>query len=199
MVREVENIDTYRAQLKAYLLSIVPETDEDELSELVKHFTIEKFEKKQIILNSGESSGYVHFICEGLVRIFYHKEDKEITNWLVNENMIFTGIYSALSGNVNQSIYQAIENTITLKIKQNELESFCNQYHSIEHLSRKMVELYYGKFMIKTFNVLFLSAEERYNLFLKEHYNLYGRLPLRVLSTYLGITQETLSRLRAKR
>jgi hypothetical protein len=53
--------------------------------------------------------------------------------------------------------------------------------------------------MIKTFNVLFLSAEERYNLFLKENHHIVGRLPLRVLSTYLGITQETLSRLRAKR
>ena len=52
--------------------------------------------------------------------------------------------------------------------------------------------------MKKTYDVLFLSAEERYQLFVKDHGDLLNRVPLRFVASFLGITQETLSRLRAK-
>jgi hypothetical protein len=52
--------------------------------------------------------------------------------------------------------------------------------------------------MKKTFDVLFLSAEERYHLFIKDNNDLLNRIPLRYIASFLGITQETLSRLRAK-
>ena len=52
--------------------------------------------------------------------------------------------------------------------------------------------------MKKTQDVLFLSAEERYQLFLRDHVDLLNRVPLKYIASYLGIQQETLSRLRAK-
>jgi hypothetical protein len=132
------------------------------------------------------------------VRIYYVKEDKEITNWFIRENMVFAATYSILTGEKNYNFYEAIERSIVLKIKYSLLESYYAKYHSIEHLGRKMVESYYGTFMKRTNDVLFLSAEERYHLFNKDHSDLLNRLPLRHVASYLGITQETLSRLRAK-
>ncbi len=192
------NIEEYQKQLKSYLLQIAPNTNLIELDLLVKEFTLDEFPRKQKILSKGESSDTIYFITKGLVRIYYLKNNKEITNWIVNENMIFSGMYSVMLGEKNHSIYEALEDTYVLKIKTSTLESFYTKYHSIEHLGRKMIETYYGLFMKKTFDVLFLSADDRYTIFLKEHKKILKRLPLHVIASYLGIAQETLSRLRSK-
>ncbi|MCC6582635.1 MAG: Crp/Fnr family transcriptional regulator [Chitinophagales bacterium] len=198
MRKPVVNIEEYRIQLKNYFLRLTPKIVIEELNELVEQFTVDKFSKKQMILKAGEHSDTVYFVYEGLVRIYYVKEDKEITNWFIKENMMFAATYSILTGEPNYSNYETLEDTYVLKVKYSVLESYYRKYHSLEHMGRKLIEAYYGAFMKKTFDVLFLSAEERYSLFVKDHMDLLNRVPLRYIASYLGITQETLSRLRAK-
>ena len=198
MSKTRQNIDEHRNELKKYLLYLYPDTNLNELTELVEQFSLDKFDKKQMILQAGDFSDTVYFVYEGLVRIYYTKEDKEITNWFIKENMMFAATYSILTGEANYSNYETLEDTYVLKLKYNVLESFYAKYHSLEHLGRKIIEAYYGAFMKKTFDVLFLSAEERYSLFVKDHADLLNRVPLRYVASYLGITQETLSRLRSK-
>jgi hypothetical protein len=60
------------------------------------------------------------------------------------------------------------------------------------------MEWYFLEFMKKSHEVSFFSAEERYNLFCEKHSDLLNRLPLKHVASYLGLSQETLSRLRAK-
>ncbi|HQV77325.1 MAG TPA: Crp/Fnr family transcriptional regulator [Chitinophagales bacterium] len=192
------DIELYREQLKQYLLRLYPSTNTAQLTDLCNQFTFHKFDKRQMILKAGEFSNTVYFICKGLVRIYYVKEDKEITNWFIKENMLFAATYSILTNNNNYSNYEALEDTHVIKLDYDVMESFYAKYHSLEHLGRKIIEAYYGAFMKKTFDVLFLSAEERYNLFAKDNLDLLNRVPLRFIASYLGITQETLSRLRSK-
>ena len=168
MIKHIQNIEESKNLLKKYLLSLYPNAGLNELSELIDQFKLDKFEKK------------------------------EITNWFIKENMMFAATYSILTGNSNYSTYEALEETYVLKIKYDVLESFYTKYHTLEHLGRKIIEAYYGAFMKKTYDVLFLSAEERYQLFVKDHGDLLNRVPLRFVASFLGITQETLSRLRAK-
>ena len=192
------NMEEHRHQLKNYLLRLSADTNLDDLDKLVEQFTFDKFPKKQMILKAGDFSDTVYFVYEGLVRIFYVKEEKEITNWFIQENMMFAATYSILTGDANYSSYETLEDTYVLKIKYAVLEDYYAKYHSLEHLGRKIIETYYGVFMKKTFDVLFLSAEERYHIFVKDHSDLLNRVPLRYVASFLGITQETLSRLRSK-
>lgn len=192
------NIEDAKNQLRDYFLSLGPNTPLGELNELVDEFTLDKFSKKEIILEAGEFTDDVYFICNGIVRIYYVKEEKEITTWFIKENMVFAATYSLLSGNANFSNYEALEDSNVLKIKYSTLEYYYKKYHSLEHLGRKMVESYFSNFMKRSFDVMFLSAEERYQLFVKQHPDLLNRVPLRYVASYLGLTQETLSRLRSK-
>lgn len=192
------NMDHYRQQLKLYFTKLSADTVQSELDELIQQFSYEVLPKKELLLEAGQSSDTVYFICKGLVRIYYVKEEKEITNWFIQENMMFAATYSILTGQPNYSSYETLEETHVLKIKYAVLESFYTRYHSLEHMGRKLIQAYYGAFMKKTFDVLFLSAEERYHLFVKDHADLLNRVPLRYVASYLGITQETLSRLRSK-
>lgn len=198
MKKTTVKIEDARNLLKDYLLRLAPDTNLNELEELIVQFTEDKFSKKEMLLEAGNHSDTVYFVYEGLVHIYYIKEEKEITNWFIKENMMFAATYSILTGEKNYSNYETLEDTFVLKIKYSVLESFYNKYHSLEHLGRKIIETYYGAFMKKTFDVLFLSADERYNLFIKDQYDLLNRVPLRYIASFLGVTQETLSRLRAK-
>lgn len=193
-----EKIEDYSKALIAYFYALNPMVQANELNELVEQFTIDKFSKKDMILKAGDFSECVYFIHKGLVRIYYVKEGKEITNWFIKENMVFAATYSLITGGANYNNYEALEDTYVLKIKYSTLEAFYAKYHSLEHLGRKLVESYYGAFMKKTFDVLFLSAEERYSLFVRDNSDLLNRVPLKYIASFLGITQETLSRMRAK-
>lgn len=197
-MKNTVNIEEYHNLLKEYFLKLSPTVDLAALDDLVKEFRPDTFSKKQIILKAGDFSDNVYFIVNGLVRIYYVKEGKEITNWFIKENMLFAATYSVLTGKPNYSNYEALEDCVVLKIKYSTLESYYSKNHSLEHLGRKLIESYYGTFMKKTFDVLFLSAEERYTIFVKEHEDLLNRVPLRHIASFLGITQETLSRLRSK-
>ena len=192
------NMDEYRNRLRSYFLTIVPNTNASELNELIEEFSYHKFPKKEFIYAAGGTSDTLYFVLKGLIRVYYVKEDKEITNLLVTEGNIIVGAYNIITGEKNYSNYVAFEDTYVLKIKYSVLESYYMKYHSLEHFGRKLVEKYYTSFMKKTYEVLFLSAEERYQIFVKDHSELLKRVPLKHIAAYLGIKQETLSRLRAK-
>lgn len=198
MKRVKINIDDCRNQLKNYLLSIAPDTNLSELDALVAEFKPEEFPKKFLILEAGDFSENLYFVCKGLIRNYYIKEGKEINHWITKENMLLAAAYTLATGNQNFINYETVEKTYVLKIKYSTLLSYYSRYHSLERLGRKIVEAYYVAFMRKANEVLFLSAEERYQIFLRDHSDLNNRLSLRIIASYIGLTPETLSRLRAK-
>ena len=192
------NINECRQQLKNYLLQLSPEMDIDALDEMVGQFELDEFPKKFLFLKSGDFSDNVYFVCKGLIRNYYVKEGKEINHWITKENGLLSAAYTLATGNQNFINYETVEPTIVLKMKYSTLQLFYYKNHSLARLGRKIVELYYALFMKKAYEVLFLSAEECYQIFLKDHSDLNTRLPLRIIASYIGLTPETLSRLRAK-
>lgn len=192
------DVQECRERLKNYFMQLDSSVDEWQVRELVSNFTLDTFEKKEMILKAGEYSEMVCFIIKGLVRVYYVKEEKEITNWFLTENMMFASTYSIYTGKKNYVNYEALEDTIVLRVNYSVLESYYDKYQSLEHLGRVIIQFYYAMFIKKTYDVLSLTAEEKYQMFLKEHGELVSRIPLRYIASYLGIKQETLSRLRAK-
>ncbi len=193
------NIDLLRKRLsdKFLLFADIPM---NELEELVNAFSLEEYKKRSVIIAPNNTTNIkVHYMVKGLVRCFYHVVDKEITLDFKEEETLFVNGYTLFTRRPNIDYYVAIEDTVCLSADYNTLEMLSNKYHSIEHLNRKIVEAYYASYLITNFNNLFLSAEEKYAVFMREKEHLLHRLPLKYIASYLGIKQETLSRLRAKR
>lgn len=193
----IDNIETARITLKNVLLQIA-DVPEDELTAFVNLWYLKSYNEKEIIIapNNTDLKGY--FIIDGLVRMYYTINNKEITSDFREVYSFFLNGYTQFTGLPNFDSFVAVKKTTCLEIKWNELELIVSKYHSLEHLGRKVIEAHFMESQRVSYNTLFLSAEERYSIFLKERSSLLNNVTLKHIASYLGIKPETLSRLRAK-
>ncbi|MFN8295876.1 MAG: Crp/Fnr family transcriptional regulator [Chitinophagales bacterium] len=197
MNKPVEDIEWHREMLKQVLLRIAYVPD-DAITAFVNLFSLKVYRKKSIIIapNNTHLKGY--FISDGLIRMYYIKNNKEITEDFRGTHSFFLNGYTQFAKMPNFDYFVALEPTTCLEIDWNELEEILGKYHSLEHLGRRVIELHYAESMRVSYNSLFLSVEERYRIFLREKGTLVNKVSLKHIASYLGISQETLSRLRAK-
>ncbi|MFN8283599.1 MAG: Crp/Fnr family transcriptional regulator [Chitinophagales bacterium] len=190
-------VETYRKSLKLVLLQIA-DVPEFQINEFVNLFELKKYKKKDVIIapNNTDLKGY--FIVKGLVRMYYIKGKKEITSDFREENSFFLNGYTQFTGLPNFDYFVALEKTTCLEIDWNELEKILKRYHALEHLGRLVIEMHYLESIRVSRNILYLSVDERYKVFKEERVSLFNRVSQKYIASYLGITQETLSRMRSK-
>lgn len=191
------DVSLYRETLRNVFLQY-GELDKEIMHEFIDLFQPEIYPKNATIIAPNSTNHKLYFIASGLVRIYYEVGGKEITSDFKEEGTFFTNGYTLFTKLPNIDYHTALENTVCMAANYNYIEQLCKSFHTIEHLGRKMVEKYYTTFLKINYNKLFLSAEERYEVFTRERAALLNRLPLRHVASYLGIAPETLSRLRAK-
>lgn len=166
--------------------------------EIISCFKLIEFEKNTNIILPGDTSKNVFFVLNGVVRIYYVKEEKDITVTFKTEHSFFTNS-NYLYGNFgNFYTYTTLEKTVCLYIEYDELEKLYSKHHILERLGRKIVEYNYVNSIQSLENIIFLSADERFLNFNKNFAALFNRIQLKYIASYLGVTQETLSRLRSK-
>lgn len=198
MTRNTSNIEQFRQLLKEELRKISPAED-SVLDEFVSVFHVQEFPKKSKVIKAGITSASLFFVLKGLLRRYYIVNDREIIVDFVDESKLFTCTYSIITGHPNVEYYEALENTVCLVADYAEIDRIFRSNVQAERLARKIVEQYYTFFLIENYNKLYLTAEERYDIFLQERRSISNRVPLKYVASYLGITPETLSRIRAKR
>jgi CRP-like cAMP-binding protein len=142
---------------------------------------------------------YLYFIEEGLARTFYIKNGKDVTDWLAGENSFVVSIISFLTQQPDRRSVELLERSVLWALSYKELEQLYEQSHEIERLGRLLVS--HGLILVQQrFDDLhFATAQERYQKLLYQNPSFIQRVPLHMIASYLGITQETLSRIRSQR
>jgi CRP-like cAMP-binding protein len=132
------------------------------------------------------------------VRIFYQKEEIDITESFEFENDFVARAESLFTGKASRKGIQAIEDTLMIAINSQKLFELFNIHPDLERSFRKITEKAYVKTVNRLESLQFNTAEERYNSLLKESPGILKRVPLKFVASFLGITQVSLSRIRAK-
>ena len=136
---------------------------------------------------------------KGLTRIYYKKEEKEITDNFSAENEWVTSIYSFLKNTPDHFYIQTLEETEIVKISLIDLENCFKDFPEMERFGRILISQYFLEQSERIISYQFNSAVERYQFFERTQKNKLQRVPLGMLASHLGMTQETLSRVRAIR
>lgn len=156
------------------------------------------FKKNEMLLTEGQVCKKLYFIEAGALRGYYHAEGKEITHWFGFENDFVTSFHSFITGHPAVENIQFLEGSIVWHISKETLQKLLNEFHEIERVLRIAYEKYYIRLEERFVNVYFSSAPERYQKLLQESPHIIDRIQLGYIASYLGITQETLSRIRNK-
>ncbi len=150
------------------------------------------------LVNAGRTCRHLYFLEKGAIRGYYHLEEKEITHWFGFENDFVTSFHSFITGEPAVENIQALEGCLVWSISKENLHELFNRFHEIERVVRIAYERYYIRLEERFINAQFKTAAERYEQLLAEQPHILERVPLGQVAAYLGISQETLSRIRGR-
>jgi CRP-like cAMP-binding protein len=154
--------------------------------------------KNEYLVTEGKICRHLYFVQQGALRGFYNLDGKEITHWFGFENDFVTSFHSFITQEPAVENIQLLEGSILWAISKDTLTGLFNQYHEIERLVRIAYEKYYIRLEERFVNAQFKSATERYESLLHQTPHIVERVPLGHIASYLGISQETLSRIRSR-
>lgn len=155
------------------------------------------YPKGAYILRQGDICKYMYFIDSGLVKVFSLKGDKEFILRFFAENNLFSLFDSFTSLTNSKNAIQAIEPTSVTIIRYDDLKDLCKKYHSIERQFRIVAFQTAARMSKRISEMLEEDASERYRIFMEENETIFQRISLGDIAKYLGITQQSLSRIRS--
>lgn len=158
----------------------------------------ETFEKGDQILNVGKTCKYLYFLQEGSVRSFIYLKGKDITHWVYGPNTLFTSWGSYVMQNPSNEYLEAIDTCKVISISYENWQLLYEKHPELERFGRIMMEQELA--VIDEFykGYYFLSAKEKYELLINAYPNITQIANLGHIASMLGISQETLSRIRVK-
>ncbi len=169
----------------------------DELDILESVLIPKKYAKGEMILREGEVCQDIYYIEKGLVRQFYYKNDKELTEHIGSDGEIFMCIESLFKEEPTHLQAEALEPTWVYCLPKRRLEQVALHNVNIQILYRKILEESLIISQIHADLVRFETAQNRYMRLCKMKPQVVLRAPLVFIASYLQMTPETLSRVRA--
>lgn len=154
--------------------------------------------KNELLLREGQICRHLYFLESGALRGFYNLDGKEITHWFGFEKDFVTSFHSFITDQPAVENIQLLEGSILWAISKDTLTELLNKHHEIERLVRIAYEKYYIRLEERFVNAQFKTAKELYENLLQQTPYILERVPLGFIASYLGISQETLSRIRSK-
>ena len=169
----------------------------DELDVLESILVPMKFQKGELIIKEGEVCKNIYWIVKGLIRQFYFKNGKELTEYMATENHICMCIESLFKEEPTRLQIMALEPTVIYALPKASLEQEAIKNVNIQMLYRKILEESLILSQVHADMLRFESAQDRYAKLVKRSPQLVIRAPLVYIASYLQMTPETLSRVRA--
>ena len=133
------------------------------------------------------------------MRTYFIKDDKEICEYFSGVNEWVNSPKSFMQQEKDIYSIDTIEDIVAYELHVNDLMYLFDNYPEMERYARLSMGHSFGHFLNRITSMRFTSAKERYLHFQNTYADIYHRIPLGIVASYLGITQETLSRIRAEK
>jgi CRP-like cAMP-binding protein len=170
----------------------------DDCQKVSALFKSETINKGDYFLRSGKQCNKFSFIQNGILRVYVNLPDKEVTQWIGTAGYFMTDIHAFMYRNPSRFNIQALTDTRLFSIDYEgylAMGRLIPKWHEFE-------KLLMGKCFVmlenRVFDLISMSAEERYQKLFEQNRELFNQVPLQFLASMLGMTPETFSRIRRK-
>jgi len=144
----------------------------------------------------GQTCRTIYFLEKGAARIYYFKEETDITEYVAFENSLIARVESLFTGKPSREGNQILEDSDIIAINAVALNGLYNPFQEIEQLMRKVTEAGYVETVNRLESLQFYTAEERYNALVLGHSEIIQRVPQKLIASYLVKTPVSISRIR---
>ena len=167
-------------------------------SELSDNAKILVLEKGTTLVRERQYSDKIFFIINGCARAYYLKDGKDISDWFAFENDFISSINSFFLNIPSPHFIELLEDSVLLEISRENVVKLEDTYRDFERLSKVIAIKTMLSHQERISSMQFHSAEQKYKNILSIHPNITQRIPLTHIASYIGITLETLSRIRKR-
>lgn len=181
-------------KINAIILQLEGET----LAALEDVAKVKTYKKGDFLLYQGEVCRYSFWIESGIARKFYLNEGKELTTEFLFENDLAVAFSSYVTQEPSMEFIQAMTDVSVSSIDKSAFQRIKTKFPQLIELDLLMTEYYTMWLEKRLFDFHTLDASTRYAQLLRDQPNMIKQIPLTYISSYLGISLETLSRIRAK-
>lgn len=154
--------------------------------------------KKTILIEPNRRNENIYFIEQGIARSYISINGREVTSWFSKEGQITystNSLHGKTVGYENEMV-QILEDSLLYYMPIAELENLCLEHIDISNWIRKLYQHAFVEIERRLIYRLYMSAEERYNDFLEKNTDLFQRVNLGYIASYLGMSHVTLCALR---
>ena len=192
-MRTLPTIDSLIEYLQSYGVS----PSANDINELIQILKIKSFKKGDTFLKLGQTSNEVYFMLKGIARSYYRfPNGTEKTYFIYHENSIFTNSVSFISQKPATECLEAIEDMEVVAIEYQKLMDLFSKNHVLESIGRRISDNNFVFSQKRLRSMMNDDATLRYQKFKKYFGDYSTKIPQHIIASYLGITPQSLSRLK---
>lgn len=167
-------------------------------NEFVKHLRVRRFDKNEIVKDYYKTEKYINILVSGSIAHFVMADEKDVCINLYYEKQVFSDYLSFLTQSPTTIKIQALENTLIWSISFKNLTKLYSKSSTGIFIGKAISDAMFIRKQSEQINLLTLTPTERYLKLMEERPTVFQRTPLKVICSYLGVTAESLSRIRKK-
>lgn len=181
------------------VLNAIHPMSADLMDFLAVHIKHRVLMRKQYLLRAGHVARDICFIDYGLMRCYYIKDDTDVSSWFMKENDVIVSVESFFQQKVSYECIQALDDTSLYCLSYEQLQHAYITFPEFNFIGRVLTERYYTLSEQRLYSIRMQKSSDRYQYLMETHPELIKRVPSKFLASYLGVREETLSRLRGRR
>jgi CRP-like cAMP-binding protein len=183
--------------LKKHIEEIVGELSVEEFNYILSHFTLVKRKKHQFIVQAEELVDHDYWVIQGCLRAYFvDSNGKEYIIQFAMENWWISDRESLLSGQPSRFNIDAIEDSEVVVFEKADMDHLTETIPAFNQMVNSILNKSFVVSQTRIHESISTHAEEKYENFVKRYPEFALRVPQGMIASYLGITPETLSRLR---
>lgn len=184
-------------ELKKILNTQFPNLDKESLGAIAELSSYIKLAKGRKLIAEGSRHSYFYLILEGGVKSYYSKELRDVCMWFAFKNEVI-GTITTYQGLRSKETVELLEDSELIKFNVGKIKELIRTDLSISHLINDLIIEHTLCLEERLYQLQFLSGEERYNALQETSPQILQKVSLTDIASFLGISRETLSRIRSK-
>lgn len=170
---------------------------DDEIRRLVENIEFVSYPAKEKIAEEGRRCPYIYFLESGITRSYIEREAKEITLWISVENTLIPPFSSLTRTETSKVSVETVEKCIIGRISKNCLKHLFTSDIALANLGRELIENILSETDRYFTDYYWMTKQQQYRFFLSRTPDLLQRLSLQQIASFLNVTPQSLSRIRA--